>query len=418
MSTEIKAVTHTEKVIAGEVNAVTHLEKVIAEYGGGGGGGGFTPTTAQLAAMNSGIDSEKVAQVETKETNILTIETVIDNNKKYLFSPVGNLTIIPNKLINNKNQVRDYNDAAYTIVTYRIPDGTKQLAVTASANFGNRFYVITGNSVVRAASETAASGANISTITEEIVDVPPEGKYITVANIISPATPYQQIYNIDVGIGANNWNNKKWVAVGDSLTEVNSRANMHYYDYIVAKTGVTVVNFGVGGTGYKRGEDNSEAFYQRIANIPTDADIITIFGSGNDLNYTAMGFNDFTSALGNVTDTTTSTICGCINATIDTIWQLCPTANIGIVTPTPWANYNPANNGNDMDLYSNAIITICKNKGIPCLDLYHCSNLRPWDSTFRAIAYSNDEGNGVHPDSTGHAIIAPRFMAFLENLIL
>lgn len=72
MSTEIKAVTHTEKVIAGEVDAVTHLEKVIAKYGSGGGGGGFTPTTAQLAAMNSGIDSTKVQQISTNETNILT----------------------------------------------------------------------------------------------------------------------------------------------------------------------------------------------------------------------------------------------------------------------------------------------------------------------------------------------------------
>jgi hypothetical protein len=64
-------VTHLEKTIAGEVQPVTHLEKVIAEYGGGGGGGGFTPTTAQLAAMNSGITSEDVEQISTNETNIL-----------------------------------------------------------------------------------------------------------------------------------------------------------------------------------------------------------------------------------------------------------------------------------------------------------------------------------------------------------
>jgi hypothetical protein len=70
MSTEIKAVTHTEKVIAGEVQPVTHLEKVIDKYGGGGGGGGFTPTQAQLDAMNSGINSTKVQQIETNETNI------------------------------------------------------------------------------------------------------------------------------------------------------------------------------------------------------------------------------------------------------------------------------------------------------------------------------------------------------------
>lgn len=37
---------------------------------GGGGGGGFTPTTAQLAAMNSGIDSTKVQQISTNESNI------------------------------------------------------------------------------------------------------------------------------------------------------------------------------------------------------------------------------------------------------------------------------------------------------------------------------------------------------------
>lgn len=74
MSTEIKAVTHTEKVIAGEVDAVTHLEKVIAKYSGGGGGG-FTPTDAQLTAMNSGIDSTKVQQISTNETNISTVQT-------------------------------------------------------------------------------------------------------------------------------------------------------------------------------------------------------------------------------------------------------------------------------------------------------------------------------------------------------
>lgn len=37
----------------------------------GGGGGGFTPTTAQLAAMNSGITAEKL---QTDENNILSLQ--------------------------------------------------------------------------------------------------------------------------------------------------------------------------------------------------------------------------------------------------------------------------------------------------------------------------------------------------------
>ena len=43
---------------------------------GGGGGGGFTPTEAQLTAMNSGIDSTKVAQIETNKNDIVNIKEV------------------------------------------------------------------------------------------------------------------------------------------------------------------------------------------------------------------------------------------------------------------------------------------------------------------------------------------------------
>ena len=45
-----------------------YLDKIVEN--GGGGGGGFTPTQAQLDAMNSGIDSTKVEQIETNKTNI------------------------------------------------------------------------------------------------------------------------------------------------------------------------------------------------------------------------------------------------------------------------------------------------------------------------------------------------------------
>ena len=70
-------ITHTEKVIAGEVEPITHLEQVIAEYGGGGGGGGFTPTDAQLDAMNSGITAEDVEQIDTNKNNISLLQQTI-----------------------------------------------------------------------------------------------------------------------------------------------------------------------------------------------------------------------------------------------------------------------------------------------------------------------------------------------------
>lgn len=44
---------------------------------GGGGGGGFTPTQAQLDAMNSGIDSTKVAQIATNTSDISAIQDTV-----------------------------------------------------------------------------------------------------------------------------------------------------------------------------------------------------------------------------------------------------------------------------------------------------------------------------------------------------
>ena len=40
----------------------------------GGGGSGFTPTTEQLAAMNSGITAEDVTQIGTNENDISSLQ--------------------------------------------------------------------------------------------------------------------------------------------------------------------------------------------------------------------------------------------------------------------------------------------------------------------------------------------------------
>lgn len=206
------------------------------------------------------------------------------------------------------------------------------------------------------------------------------------------------------------WAGRIWACLGDSLTESNSRTTKHYFDYIAEKTGIKTVNLGVSGTGYMRRKDINRAFYQRVSDIPEDADVITIFGSGNDLS------SDQT--LGTVTDTGTDTICGCINATIDAIYERIPLARLGIVTPTPWVGSMPSKTTCGMAKYSEAIVEICKRRSIPCLDLYHESNLRPDDENFRKLAFSKDGGNGVHPDEKGHEIIAASFQSLLERLIL
>ena len=262
---------------------------------------------------------------------------------------------------------------------------------------------------------------------KEAFDLKSQNKWVKIAKVVSVKDEHNAVYvqfasyidtypfylrNIQFTQISGRWVGKTWVTVGDSITEKNEKTLKNYHDYIAENTGIEVVNMGVSGTGYKNYEGTNNAFYQRILNVPTDVDVVTIFGSGNDLSHT----------LGDVTDTGTDTLCGCINKTIDNLYSVLPTVQLGIITPTPWGGYNPVNDNNVMAQYSAKIVEICRLRGIPCLDLYHCSGMRPWDDAFCSSAYNmnsaGDDYDRVHPNSTGHAIFAPRIKAFLQSLIL
>lgn len=214
------------------------------------------------------------------------------------------------------------------------------------------------------------------------------------------------------------WGGKKWVVVGDSLTQAlnsdgtNANTDKYYHTHIAEETGITVVNMGQGGTGYKKTDDSGYAFYQRIVNIPTDADVITIMGSINDLSRTA----DYT--IGEPTDTGTETICGCINTTLDTLFNICPTANLGIITPVPNDYYNYFNFETDtrtqrITEYCEKLTEICHRRSIPVLDMFHGSGMRPWDENFKTAVMPD----GTHANEAGHKIMATKIRAFLETLL-
>ena len=205
---------------------------------------------------------------------------------------------------------------------------------------------------------------------------------------------------------------KKWVAVGDSLTEKNVSAISNYTDFISVLNNMEIINKGVGGTGYMRGYDTSNAFYQRVADLP-DCDIITIFGSGNDLAY----YSD----LGDVTDTGTSTICGCINETLDVIFENHPTTPLLVIAPTPWAGNTP-DMATGMTVYCEKLQAICSRRGIAYLDLFHHSGLRPDDDDQNSLVFYDGSLDGhsdfVHPNKLGHSIIAPRIMQAMESVMI
>ena len=65
---------------------------------------------------------------------------------------------------------------------------------------------------------------------------------------------------------------------------------------------------------------------------------------------------------------------------------------------------------------SDALIEIAERRGIPYLDLYRCSQLRPDDEYFRQNVFFN--GDGVHPNNFGHEkYLYPQIREFLKKLI-
>lgn len=214
----------------------------------------------------------------------------------------------------------------------------------------------------------------------------------------------------------------KWILIGDSLTDKTMAAQVSYYDFVQKDFQCEVVNCGRSSTGYMIAPDY-ETFYQRIDLIDfTDADVVTIFGSFNDL---GRGF-----AFGTAEDEGTDTIGGCMNTTIEKIREKAPDIRIGIATPTPWnlgAGYDSIKDAvvywgvskEDCDHYVSLLMEVAARHDVPVLDLYHAGLFDPNSDTDRT-QYFNENGiqdPGIHPNSMGHYLMAPLWKDFLLGLL-
>lgn len=392
---------------------------------------------------------ENAAAIAANSVNI----TKNTNDIKFL----NNLISVPNYDNNGYYNVGSgsysaFNDAKAISDYYPIADSIDYV-ITGYSHYAAALFVIYDEQKNVLGTYPAEGGTGITTTNKsfrELMSIPSNARYIRFSTLFPATADYGlKIYSV-TNPNVKLWSGKKWAVVGDSLTEHNSRALKNYHDFIAEETGITVLNYGSSGTGYAKDKNTNSAFFQRINSIPTDVDVITIFGSGNDLGFLP---------LGEITDSDTTTLCGCINATIDAVLARFPMTPFGIITPTPWFDvWIPGAAPNVMSNYSDALAEICKRNGIPCLNLFYCSNLHPEIPAIRAIEYKRDgtyvastQGtanaiqvtsdllgyvqnngvpdaqvgdwvlgtlNGVHPDEDGHKLFAPRIEAFLKTLLL
>lgn len=209
------------------------------------------------------------------------------------------------------------------------------------------------------------------------------------------------------------WEGVKWVAFGDSLTDGSINADTKYHKLIAESTGIKVVDMGVGGTGYWRTNESGTAFYQRMATVPADADIITIFGSVNDWRTRTSSVE-----IGAATDTIESgTLAGYINKCIDVAIEKAPYAQIALITPMDYHGIPD----DTMEDIANIIMAVAKYHKIKCLDLYHESGFRVDDPIYAQVYctdYSETADTYGHPSNLAHErIIAPEFMELLRRMI-
>ena len=325
-----------------------------------------------------------------------------------------NISFIESKLLNNEGVVQDYAGGGTTWTVSNEIDISQYdyLKINARTGYGNAFFAIYDENhnpiYVEVSPNSAPSIYNANVI------LPENAHYLIISKYGTTFDAYVSYPVFEAP--AKKWEGKKWVCIGDSLTEANSATSKHYFDYIADETGITTANYGIGGTGYANPSGTAGNFTARMASVPTDADVYTIFGSFNDYAYSIN--NDI--PIGTPEDSGTSTICGYINSAFDALFARVPLANLGVVAPCPWVSVNSVTGTASKTFaenYVSALRQCCERKSIPFLDLYHGSGLRPWDSNFRDLTYTKDTLHGVHPDETGHAILAPKFSAFLESLL-
>lgn len=325
------------------------------------------------------------------------------------YAKVG-LTTITGKYLNGSNgNITDVDSTSAVITDYIDVIANRPYLITTEHFWGQGMYVWYDSGKNYISGVSSANSGTITKIRNEKVVAPSNAKYLVIAmwtqGNFPPITLYEgQYHHIVENL---KWSGKKWVCLGDSLTGENLTCVYHYYDAVAANTGISVHQMGVGGSGYANDNGNNYAFWRRALTVPSDADVITIFGSFNDL---STGL-----PLGTVTDNDTSSIAGCMNKTIENILSVIPIANIGIVAPTPWSTTRPSTTGSAYD-YVEMLKAVADRWSLPFLDLWRGSGLMPWDENFTAIAYPS--GDTVHPNDIGQQIIAPKFKSFLETLLM
>lgn len=346
-------------------------------------------------------------------------------------------------IVKETNRVNIYANNNLAIAPYKIVKGRiYKVSVAKTTNAAGKVLCyassLTSLEVVPITDAVGNRGAFEYTFTSDrdgyvFIGISADTSYVVVNEVIKSESIAADVTRLNQDVeelkkssGNLDWSEKKWVVIGDSLSTINSTTTKRYIDYIVEKTGIKVEVLAVGGSSWGKPQLQNNAFFQQASRVASDVDIVTIFGSFNSwyLKDSDGAITDGPTSLGNIDSEDVSTRYGCMNTAIRNVYTNAPLARVGIIYPTPWKTANPYSPTDTTNSLMEMLDNVTKRWGIPKLDLFHSSGMRPWDDTYRLLAYSKDSGGvdgnpaGVHPDETGHKVIASLVLDFMKGLIL
>lgn len=297
---------------------------------------------------------------------------------------------------------------AITLKTDNLVTGTTLGLVTLSGSGASRTFTVPSNSAATYAFMNVVIPGGSFDIRTGLVISGPTKKAKAISSFgLYDETARQLISGIQSPLRG-----KSWVVIGDSITEHNFRTNKNYQDYVSSNVGgMSIYNYGISGSGYYGRSDVASTVTQ-------NPDYITVFFGTND-----WGQVNNSKPLGNFLDNNTTTISGCINICLLGLITKFYNKKIAVLTPLPRANNWGSNAAPNAVGYTleQLVFMIQKHAGhysIPCLDLYHDSNLPVYTTDGNAFYFTYPGGSspdGLHPNDAGHIVIAAKVQAFLES---
>lgn len=210
--------------------------------------------------------------------------------------------------------------------------------------------------------------------------------------------------------------------IGDSITEGVGASDVSkcYVSLIKQRNqDANVLNFGISGTRLadqvpdvpcnQNPDFDKYPFYSRVDELPSEVDVICIFGGTND-------YGHGTAGMGKPSDQTPTTFYGGLNYLITKIINKYPFAKIVYLTPLHRETEDEvmvkADGKYALSDYVTAIKATCEYYAIPVLDLYSISQLQPRVKIIKETFMPD----GLHPNDNGYVVLADIIESYLKNM--